>query len=252
MQAKVVMGVFQLLFEVASADRLIILSEVEKEPMRLSEVARKLSTTTVQETSRQIERLVEARLVSKGPDSKYEITPLGKIALSLVTSFRFLEDERDFVLSHDISPLPASFVHRLGELSEHRAIKNLDDTLALSEEVIGGAKRYVWLMADQSIRQSFPHEHPPSVEFRLILPRSIDPEAIEHVRRRIGPALKVARIDRVQASMMMNERTAAVYFPGLDGRMDLTRGLASDEPDFHGWCEDLYRFYWSRGREGYE
>jgi predicted transcriptional regulator len=240
----------ELLFELASDDRLRILSEIEKGPLRLSDVSKRLSAT-VQETSRQLERLVEARLVSKGPESRYETTALGKVALSLLPSFRFVEDERDFVLSHDVSLLPPPFIHRLGELSERRDVNHLDEVLAHSEEVIKGAKKYVWLMADQSIRQSFPHEHPPSVEFRLILPKDISPEEVRHVRGRVGPGLQVAEIDRVPASIAMNETTAAVYFPGLDGRMDLTRGFASEDPEFHGWCKDLYSFCWSRGREGF-
>ena len=237
-----------LLFELASDDRLAILSEIEKQPMRLSEVARKLGTT-VQETSRQLERLAEARLVSRSPESRYEITSFGRAALALVPSFRFINDEREFLLSHDISSLPASFVHRLGELSVHRRINRLDETLALSEELIRGATKYVWLMADQPIRQSFPHEHPSGVDFRLIFPKDIDSEAIQHVRSRIGAALRVARIDHVGVSMAMNERIAALYFPSTDGRMDLTSGFTGEDPGFHGWCVDLYEFYWGHGRE---
>jgi predicted transcriptional regulator len=242
-------SVSQLLFELASDDRLTILSEVGKQPVRLSDVARKL-TSTVQEASRQLERLAEARLVSRGPDSRYEITPLGRVALELVPSFRFVFDERDFFLSHEVSSLPPPFVHRLGELSVHRRINRLDETLALSEELIRGARKYVWFMSDQPIRQSFPHEHPAGVDFRLIFPKEIDSEAIRRVRDRIGSTLQVVKVDRVQVSMAMNESIAAVYFPTLDGRMDLTSGFTGEEAGFHAWCEDLYEFYWGRGREG--
>lgn len=245
------MSLSELLFELASDDRLRILSEVGREPLRLSEVARRLSSTTVQETSRQIERLAEAGLVSKRPDSRYEVTSLGRVSLSLIQAFRFIQSEREFVLTHDFASLPAPFVHRLGELSEHRAVDNLDGALALSEDVIKGAKSYLWMMADQPIRQSFPHEHPPGVDFRLILPKGVDAAAVQHVRSRVGPSLQVVRIDRVQVSLMMNESLCAVFLPSLDGRMDLTRGLASEDPGFHGWCEDVYRFYWSGGRPGH-
>lgn len=239
------MSLSELLFELASDDRLAMLSEIEKHPLRLSDVTRKLGTT-VQETSRQLERLAEARLVSKGSESRYEITTFGRVALSLLPSFRFIQDERDFLLSHDVSSLPAAFIHRLGELSVHRRINRLDETLALSEELIRGAKEYVWLMADQPIRQSFPHEHPAGVDFRLIFPKDTDSEAVRHVRGRIGTALQVAKIEHVGVSMAMNEKVAAVYFPDTEGRMDLTSGFAGEEPIFHGWCRDLYDFYWGR------
>ncbi|MGA2665504.1 MAG: hypothetical protein ABSF83_11210 [Nitrososphaerales archaeon] len=244
------MSVSELLFELASDDRLAVLSLVGKQPVRLSDVARNLGST-VQEASRQLERLADARLVSRGPDSRYEITPLGRVAVDLVPSFRFVSSEREFLLSHDVSSLPPPFVHRLGELSAHRRIDRLDETLALSEELLRGAKEYAWFMSDQPIRLSFPHEHPPGVEFRLIFPRDIDPEATRRVRSRIGSALQVATIDRVGVSIAMNESVAAVYFPNTDGRMDLTSGFAGEEPAFHGWCRDLYGFFWSLAREGH-
>lgn len=243
------MSVSELLFELASDDRLAVLSMVGKQPARLSDVARNIAST-VQEASRQLERLAGARLVSKGPDSRYEITPLGRVALDLVPSFRFVSDEREFFLSHDASSLPPPFVHRLGELSVHRRLDRLDETLALSEELLRGAKRYAWFMSDQPVRLSFPHEHPPGVEFRLIFPRDVDPEAIRRVRSRIGSDLQVATIDSVGVSMAMNESVASVFFPATDGRMDLTSGFAGEEPAFHGWCRDLYGFFWSLAREG--
>jgi predicted transcriptional regulator len=194
---------------------------------------------------------VKARLLSKDSESRYTVTPLGKLTLSLLPSFELIQSERDFFLSHDISSLPAPFIHRLGELTEHRTINHLDEALAHSEEAIRGAKNYVWLMADQPIRQSFPHEHPAGVEFRLIFPKDTDSEAIQRIRSRIGGGLQVARIESVKVTVVMNEKTAAVYFPSLDGRMDLSRGFAGENPEFHRWVEDLYSFYWGRGRAGY-
>jgi predicted transcriptional regulator len=206
---------------------------------------------TVQETSRQLERLADARLISKGPESRYTITSLGKVAVSLLPSFKFAHDESDFLLTHDLSALPVSFVHRLGELSVHQNINRMDEALAHAEEVIKGARKYFWGMADQSVRQSFPHEHPSGIDFRMIFPKDIGSETLKRLRGRIGPALQIAKIDRVVASIIMNEKTAAVYFLGTDGRMDLTRGFVGEDSAFHGWCEDLYSFYWSRGRAGY-
>ena len=244
------MNVSELLFELASDERVAILYEVSSNPSRASEIAHRLSAT-VQETARQLERLTEAKLISRDDESRYRITTLGRLVLALLPSFKVIQDERDFFLSHDLSWLPPPFLHRLGELAEHRTITKLDEALADAEETIKGAKKYVWLMSDQSIRQSFPHEHPAEVAFRFLLPKDIDSDTTQRLRTRIGPNLDIAKADQIKVSIVMNEKRAALYFPTLDGRMDLARGFASEESAFHRWCEDLYTFYWGEARAGH-
>jgi len=237
-----------LLFELANTDRLTMLREIDKEPMRLSQVARKLSAT-VQETSRHLERLSKARLIEKDTNSAYRITSFGELVLSLLPSFDFLQKRRGFFLSHDLSSLPPGFVQRIGELSEHHYVDRLDEALAHAERVIKEAKEYVWLMADQQVRQSYPHEHPEPVSLRLILPIGIDLEAFQRIRKQTGTRLQIGFMDDVKATIVMNEKTAAVCFPSLDGRMDFTQGFAGKTPEFHGWCRDLYSFYWEKSKK---
>ncbi len=243
------MSVSELLFELASDERMAILTEMESQPLRQSDVARKLSLT-VQEASRQLERLTEAKLVSKDSESRYGITSFGRIVLAILPSFRFVQEQRDFLLVHDVSSLPASFIHRLGELSSHRSISKLDETMAHLEEVVKGAEKYVWIMADQNVRQAYPHEHPAGVPFRLILPKSVDSETVQTLRTRIGGTLQIARVAKVNLTMAMNEKTAAVYFQNRDGQMDFMRGFASEESTFHRWCEDLFGFFWNQAYAG--
>ena len=237
-----------LLFELANTDRLTMLREIDNEPMRLSQVARKLSAT-LQETSRHLERLSKARLIEKDSASAYRITSFGELVLSLLPSFDFLQRRREFFLSHDLSSLPPGFVQRIGELSEHHYVDRLDEALAHAERVIKEAKEYVWLMADQQVRQSYPHEHPEPVSLRLILPIGIDLEAFQRIRKQTGTRLQIGFMDDVKATIVMNEKTAAVCFPSLDGRMDFTQGFAGKTPEFHGWCRDLYSFCWEKSKK---
>jgi len=243
------MSVSELLFELASDERVAMLTEMESRPLRQSDVARKLSLT-VQEASRQLERLTDARLVSKDSESRYSVTPFGRIVLAILPSFSFVQEQRDFLLTHDLSSLPVMFIHRLGELSNHRRISKIDEVIAHLEQVIKGASKYVWFMADQNVHQAYPHEHPAGVPFRLILPKSIDSETIQTLRNRIGGTLQIARMADVRLTIVMNEKTAAVYFQNRDGQMDFMRGFASEESTFHRWCEDIFGFFWSQAYAG--
>jgi predicted transcriptional regulator len=243
------MSVSELLFELASDERVAMLTEMELQPLRQSDVARKLSLT-VQEASRQLERLADARLVSKDSESRYTVTSFGRIVLAILPSFSFVQEQRDFLLTHDLSSLPATFIHRLGELSNHRSISKIDEVMTHLEQVIRGASKYVWIMADQNVHQAYPHEHPAGVPFRLILPKYTDSETVQTLRNRIGGTLQIARIAEVKLTITMNEKTAAVYFLNRDGQMDFMRGFASEESTFHRWCEDIYGFFWSQAYAG--
>jgi len=46
--------------------------------------------------------------------------------------------------------------------------------------------------------------------------------------------LQIGFVDGVKATIVMNEKTAAVCFPSLDGRMHFTQGFGGKTPSFTG------------------
>jgi predicted transcriptional regulator len=62
----------------------------------------------------------------------------------------------------------------------------------------------------------------------------------------MGSRFEVGMVDEVRVVIAMNEKTAAVGLPTLDGRIDYSRGLLGDTPSFHEWCRDLFSHYWER------
>lgn len=97
--------VAELLFILASIDRLTLLSEIATEKRRLSQLTTKLSATP-QETSKHLVRLRDAKLIEKDSDGFFGLTAFSKIIVNLLPSIRFLAQNRDYFLSHDISSLP--------------------------------------------------------------------------------------------------------------------------------------------------
>ena len=56
----------KLLFDVSSSDRLTLLFAIRKENLRLTQLAEKISAT-IQETSRHLGRLTDAKLIVMAP-----------------------------------------------------------------------------------------------------------------------------------------------------------------------------------------
>ena len=240
----------EFLFELANTDRLTILSELDTRELKLTQLA-KLLDVTVQETSRQLARLSEAKLIEKNSAGSYGLTPFGKLALAMLPSFSFLHEEREYLLSHDISSLPPEFIQRIGELSVHENV-DIDSALSYVEEVIKEAEQYIWLMSDQlgaRLRHTYDQNHPEKTSFRLILPRNIKPEVLEYSRSDLGAKLEIGLVDDVKVCIAMNEKIAGVFFPDLNGRIDFARGFTGKTSSFHRWCHDLHTFYWDRSRK---
>ena len=49
----------------------------------------------------------------------------------------------------------------------------------------------------------------------------------------------------IQTAIVLNEKEAFIAFPDLGGDPDLSEIFYGDDPDFHEWCLDYFRYYWN-------
>lgn len=246
----------ELLFILASVDRLTLLSDITVEKCRLSQLSTKLSATP-QETSKHLTRLRDAKLIEKDSDGLFGLTPFGKIIVNLLPSIKFLTQNRDYFLSHDISSLPLEFIERLGELQESQYGEKVGSILAHTQQVVQDAEQFIWLMADhplggqQYVAKSGKLESATSVRWRIIIPDdiSIDWRSVRATvgihKGRIEYHLVEDPIDIV-AGIALNEKIAGLTFPDADGKLDFNSGFGSSNPVFRKWCQDLFDYYWSK------
>ena len=244
-------GLGELLFDLSSTDRVTLLREISKERVRLSQLAMRLSAT-VQETSRHLLRLSHAGLIGKDSEGLYFLTPYGKTVLRLMPSLDFLTKHKKYFVSHDIMPLPLSFLERIGELSESTYAEKLGGVLDHTRQVVNEAKEFVWLMADQILTID-PNLQKRSLEsnvsVRTIIPvtESAAPQISANLT--IPDNLEVRFADQVSAGIAMNESLAGVVFHDLSGRIDFNCGFAGRNQVFHGWCRDLFMYQWEHARK---
>jgi len=99
----------KLLFELASESRLSILHELQKENLKMHEIARRLDITAT-EAFRQLERLSAASLVQRQPDGTFAIAEFGKLVLQLSSSTDFAARHKDYFSSHNVTSLPIQLV----------------------------------------------------------------------------------------------------------------------------------------------
>ena len=238
-------GLQDLLFSLASDDRLALLDELSARRQRLTALS-KVIGATVQECSRHVERLGAAGLVSRDSEGFYATTSLGRAVLKMLPAMRFLLSHRDYSLSHDPGFLPDQFVERLGELSAGRYVAHVSETLELIKKILSEAKEFVYLVADQPpivskvAGSSFTSKEIP---VRLI-GEKVDKRVASDLKA-VMPNSQVVLMKDVRVALAMNESQAGICLPDLKGRPDFSSGFEGRDPAFLIWCRDLFEHYWA-------
>jgi predicted transcriptional regulator len=245
-----------LLFELSSVDRLDIMLLLKKTPLKLSHLSGKLGLT-VQETSRNVERLTEARLITKDVDSLFHLTPYGEETLSQLSGLRFLFKNREYFATHTTNELPRLFESSLGMLENCEPVKDVMVAFRNVEEMISKAKEHVWILTNQILASTIPYlisALERGAEFRLTMQKNYNPT--KSIRDLVSnPAFaKASRnrkmdfrfIDKIPIFICLSEKeVAALAFPDVNEKLDYI-GFKSDRKEILEWSKGLYDFFWNK------
>jgi predicted transcriptional regulator len=244
-----------LLFELAGPDRLEILLALKNRPLRLSHLSKKLDFT-VQETSRNVSRLAEAKLVVKEAYGNFRLTPYGEETLNLIDGFSFLSKHRDYFTTHTLSTLPKEFSYSLASL---KGCQLVDDVMVLFsnvERMIQKAEEYIWILSNQVLVSTIPYIQEAlkrGAEFKLVLPKMVAPpkDAMERMFSSVFlEAMKAGKfelrfLENVDLQICLSEKeVAALCFLNTEGKIDYHGFRTKDELSFK-WAKALYSHYWN-------
>jgi predicted transcriptional regulator len=244
----------ELLFVLASTDRLQVLSCLKEEKeYRLGDIAQRLDSS-IQEASKHVARLREQNLVEKDPSNGYyALTALGKLVIKLLPSIEFLSQNKEYLLTHNIFSLPEEFIERIGELQEHQYNAKVGLVLSFTHQVIREADKFVWLMSDHSLIDVFDIERDRnrSLTWRIILPTGskIDWQNLRSYAKNVNSRIEIGFSHEIIAGMALNEKIAGLLLPDLRGSLDFNSGFISNSFSFCKWCQDLYNYIWSESEK---
>lgn len=247
-------GVGSLFFELAGDLRLAMMAKLEQKDYRLSQLASELDAT-MQEAHRNMTRLIDSGLVSKGREGELVLTAYGRTVVSLVPSYDFLYKNRDFFVDHSLGDLPLKFVHRLGAfrgcemvhgvmailqrwknlysesevfIKETMAQVPLDLIETISERVNKGVK-FSYIFASNAVVPKGRTQMLQKVGWRNLINKGL-------VERRMLADVKIMAI--------FNEKQGCVMFPNQKGEPDLNVMFYGETPEFLEWCSDFFEYQW--------
>ena len=236
----------KLLFELSSSERMNVLFELQNQGLKLSYVSKRLDMT-VTEASRHLQRLSDEKLITKGVEGSYELTPFGTLTLSMLSGFSFISDHRQYFLEHDVSHLPSEFISRLGELSASSlGSRDIMTGFRLAELMLQEAKEYIWILSDQILPSGVPiigEKMKSGFEFRFIFPENlVPPPGVKQV-----PGTQRRTLPKVFEIILMTDKEAWFGLPDIHGRIDYVLFLSKDSR-FHTWCKDLFQYRWEQAK----
>lgn len=239
----------KLLFELSSSDRMSIMLEFKKHRLRLSSVSKKLDLN-VMEAARHLQRLGEAKLVEKGVDGLFGLTPFGVLVLSLLSSLNFSSKHRDYFLEHDTSCVPYEFVNRIGELAEGELGVEFFKSVEQVEKILQEAHQFLWVATDQilaSLVKVAAEKVNASFEIRAILPEAIMPPDSVAPIPSTAPGVHKRVLPKVNSEVVLTEKAGVFCLRRLNGIMDYA-GFVGRDPKFRKWCKDLFLYYWEKAK----
>lgn len=244
--------------ELASEQRLAILSSVQDKSVKISAIAKELDAT-VPEVYRNFERLVKADLIFKNSDGSYSITSLGKILYSQVSLVEFLSSNKKYFKNHSFDSLPSKYIQRLGSLQKGEPVKGMVKVLEKWKEIYDSADKYIYNILyevpyNAELVEPLAKKVSTGTRVRTVFSdTAIVPKERKQIFERLGfkKMIEEGKIERKMAEgvkiiILLNEKQACVMFPTIDGEVDMSEAFFSDDKEFHEWCLDYFEHDWSR------
>jgi predicted transcriptional regulator len=212
---------------------------------------------TVQDPSRNITRLSEAKVITKDVDMSFHLTPYGEEVLNLLSGFKFLFKNCEYLTDHTLTKLPEQFRASLGILDSCEFVNDVTVTFHNIENMIAEAEKFVCIITDQVLTCTIPYliqAIERGAEFKLLMPR--DYVLSKDVRELVSSPVfeRASRAKKLENRFLSNidvflclseKEVSAMAFPNLEGRLDYL-GFRVENELVIEWAKASYVYYWEK------
>ena len=249
-------GVASLFFELAGDLRLLMLTKMSQKNYRLSQLASELNAT-MQEAHRNMTRLMESGLVTKGRDGELMLTVYGKTVVMLIPGYDFLYRNRDFFLDHSVGDLPTKFIQRMGTFQGCEMVHGVMAILQRWKNLYNESEQYIKEIMAQvplDLIETVSNRVKNGVKFSYIFAaNAVVPKGRTQLLEKVGwrnfinnGLVERRMMPEVKVMMIFNEKQGCVLFPNMKGEPDLNIMFYGENKEFLDWCSDLFAYKWEK------
>ena len=253
-------------FELGSAQRLAILYKIAEVKCNLARLSKDLGCT-MPEVRRNIIRLTNSGMVDRESNGTFFLTTFGKTILEQIPTLDFLSRNKDYFSDHTFSPLPLKFIRRIGSLTNSKLVSGLVTVDERLNDIYNRSQEYVYAMIPEvpidlieSIVARLKKIENKNFRFSYILPaHATVPKRRKQLLEALGfeELLKKGTVERKMVNslligVVLNDEQGCVMFPRIHRNnkieIDMNSMFYGEDPDFHEWCLDYYRYIWHNAR----
>ncbi len=242
------------ILELSSEQRLNIIQSLKEKKSKVSIMAKELGATAP-EVFRNFARLTKADLIRKDSDGYYNLTTYGQTVLSFLPTISFLSKNKKYFRDHNFGDLPQKFIQRISALSNGQYVNGVSKVLEYWKMMFGNAQDYIYgILYEEPLDLIEPivKKAKSGVKVNSIFSDStIIPKGRKKILEELGfkKVVQDGLVERkmkkkVNVVIVLNEKEACVLFPFLNGEVDMSKMFYSNNPDFHEWCLDYFRYCW--------
>lgn len=240
--------------ELASSQRLSILIGLLTNQYTPTAFAKSIDSTK-QEVHRNFLRLEKVGLIKKNVGGTYSLTTFGQVVCTQVPSLVFLSQNRKYFEEHNFGDVPHKFQMRCGQLANSQYVKGVSKVLETWKSIYKNSDEYIYEILSEvplDLIEPLVKRVKKGVKFNYIFSESaVVPKGRKALLKKLGfdKLMEKELIERkmekdVKTVVVLNEKEACIMFPTLDGESDISEMLYSDDPMFHEWCLDFFRYSW--------
>jgi len=246
----------EVFMELAGESRYSILMMLEEKKWRSAKLAKELNLT-IQETHRNTVRLAGAGLIKKDSDGSFSLTPYGRILVSQLTPFGFLNKYKDYFTEHFPADLPPKFLQRIGSLRNCELIQGnfaiVDKWISIAQEAEEFLRIITSQIPPEFFKQKISRAKKGTKVFLIHGKNTIAPKGFKKeltsasIRKLISDGVyKRKMVEKIQTIMVLNEKRGTLFFPDSKGEPDMYYAFISENPEFLEWCIDYFDFIWDK------
>jgi predicted transcriptional regulator len=231
------------MFELSHPERMKMLQMLKTDPMKLSQISKKLDVTTA-EVSRHLDRLSKARLIDRDSGNYYFLTPFADAVLSEYQNFEFLTNNIDFFIDHNLGLLP-EHLHWFNSMSKGRYITGTLEVSSMIKDLSVNAKKYIYVISEEVMRGVVEldcKKNDEGIKIRKIYPK--DAEFPKEYTDRLGDTFQIKTLESIPLGFKMNEKTSGLVLRDIKGKMDYSKGFLGEDSSFRFWTETIFDYYW--------
>jgi len=208
------------------------------------------------EVFRNLERLEKAGMIKKDVGGFFQLTTCGDIICSsLIPSLDYISRNKKFFKDHGFGEIPQKFIQRIGALASGELINGFTRVTEKWREIFENSKEYIsGILVEEPLEIVEPliKKAKNGVKVNSIFSEStiISKKRDEFLKKHdVQGLIKKGVIERkmrkdVKVVVVLNEKEACVSFPNKKGEPDIGMMFYGDDPLFHEWCLDYFRYWW--------